>query len=151
VDFAGLNFPGISDPQLGLSERSYSYDPVGSLSQQSSHYEEVITDSTDNVNWMTPFGVYTPHVQTYAGQEPGNVELTKGGFFSEPGWWRAGYGSSNNWDDLRQAGVGYGVYSPHLEMNPVPAVKLIEPGSGFILPATFLGQPLVGRVSPPGT
>lgn len=146
----GSFFPGVPTPGMGLSERSYSYDPKGSLSEQGTHLTEQELPTTDNITWHTVFGVYSPRVQTYPGEDPGNVELMKPGFFSQPGWWRAGYGSSNDWDDLRRQGIN-GPFAPHLEQNPVPAWKLVEPGSGFILPATFLGQPLVGKVSPPGT
>lgn len=153
MDFAGLFFPGISDPELGQSNRSYSYDPMGSQSQQQSHYAELIEPTAENLTWLTPFGHYAGVPQRYPGEDFGNVELMKPAFFSSPSWWgAAGVGGINNdWNDLRQEGVGYGLYAPHLPMQPMPVWKLYEPGSGFILPATFLGQPLVPRVQPPGT
>lgn len=153
MELLGTLFPGIPNGgRDGHSQRSYSYDPLGTLSQQETHYAEEVLPTADNITWHTIFGNYSPRVQQAANPEPiGNVELVKPAFLSRPGWWRVGYGSSNDWNDLRREGIGYGVYSPHLEQNPIPAWKLVEPGSGFVLPATFLGQPLVGKASPPGT
>lgn len=158
MQFNNSFFPGLSTPDEEThSQRSYSYDPMGSRSQQQTHYAELVGAAADNITNLTP--------QNAGGSDPrrpqfsdpleeflGNVELTKPAFFSSVDWWgSAGVGGiNNNWDDLRQEGIGYGLYAPHLPMHPVPANKLYEPGSGFVLPASFLGQPLVAMAKPPG-
>ena len=155
MQLIGTPFPGVPDDSLGISQRSYAYDPAGSPSQQSSQYPQTIEPTTDNITWHTVWGDYSPIVQTYPGGGViGNAELFQPAFFSMPNWWRGAPGPggmNHDWDDLRQAGVGYGVYSPHLDMNPVPAWKLVSPGSGFVLPATLLGQPLATSYRPPGS
>jgi len=166
MDFEGDFFPGISTPGISTqSQRNYNYDPMGSLSQQQTHYAEEIGPSADNMTYAVPqaahrggatggFGGFIP--QEHPHEFLGNIELTKPMFFSNPGWWGGvGVGGlSNDWNDLRQDGVGYGLYAPHLPQHPVPAMKLYEAGGsgqgGFVLPATFLGQPLVAPVRPPG-
>lgn len=158
MQFHGANFPGVAEPDVETqSQRSYSYDPMGTLSEQNTQWEEWLGTSADNITNLIPqkaaAGEGDPRRPQASGPGfLGNLELFKPGFFSQVGWWgEAGVGGiNNNWDDLRQQGVGYGLYSPHLPMHPIPANKLYEPGSGFILPATFLGQPLVAMAKPPG-
>ena len=158
--FGVVLFPGIPTGEPAHSQRSYSYDPAGSLSQQQTHYPE-LTVPTAQPNLFSKFRVQAPG-RDENGVIPqrsdpeifGNVEDVKVAFFGEPGWWGGAPGPggiNNNWDDLRLQGVDVSVYAPHMEMYPVPAHKLYQPGSGFVLPATFLGQPLVSRTSPPGT
>lgn len=160
MDFGGFFFPGVSTPDRETqSQRNYNYDPMGSLSQQQTHYTEEVGLAADNLTYRIPQNAhrdagYVP--QTGPDGFIGNIELTKVAFFSSPGWWgAAGVGGiCNNWDDLRQAGVGYGLYAPHLPQHPVPVHKLYEAGGsgtgGFVLPATFLGQPLMAATRPPG-
>jgi hypothetical protein len=161
MQFGGTFFPGVSTPDRETqSQRSYSYDPMGSLTVQSSHFSEIIGQAADNITDMRPEKTFRDGGQGSDGRRPqmweegflGNVELIKPGWFPRVGWFgAAGVGGiNNNWDDLRQVGVGYGLYAPHLPMYPVPAGKLYEPGSGFVVPATFLGQPLVAMAKPPG-
>lgn len=157
--FSGFDFPGISTNEETHSQRSYSYDPMGTLSQQQTHYHEEIGLVADNLTYRIPQNAHrgAGYIPQQSGPGfLGNVELTKPMFFSDPGWWGgAGVGGfSNDWNDLRQAGVGYGLYAPHLPQHPVPVVKLYEAGGsgtgGFVLPATFLGQPLLQATPPPG-
>lgn len=160
MDFGGFPFPGISTPDREtVSRRNYTYDPMGTLSQQQAAYPEPYGPIADNITFRIPQNAHRD-----AGFRPqvsidgfiGNVQNVKTMFFSNPGWWgAAGVGGiCNDWNDLRQAGVGYGLYSPHLPQHPVPVNKLYEAGGsgtgGFVLPATFLGQPLVSQVRPPG-
>lgn len=162
MQFDNSPFPGLSTPDVTLSQRSYSYDPMGSLTIQSTRFHEFLGASADNMTYVTPFSIGRAQAQGGHGLMPqlhgpdgfiGNVELSKPGWFPQPGWvGGTGVGGiNNNWDDLRQSGIGYGLYSPHLPQHPIPANKLYEPGSGFVLPATFLGQPLVAMASPPGS
>jgi len=165
MDFHGVGFPGISTPdRVTLSQRNYSYDPLGSLSQQSTHFVEPVGPSADNLTYVTPFTLHRGHDNPGLGGNHGhipvggpdgflgNIQLFKPGWFSMPGWYGAmGVGGcNNNWDDLRQQGVGYGLYAPHMPQHPIPAHKLYEPGGGFVVPASFLGQPLVAMAAPPG-
>lgn len=163
MDFGGTFFPGVSTPDRETqSQRNYNYDPLGSLSQQQTHYAEEIGASADNITLGIPQVTHRrPGMGGFIPQDGGdgflgNVELTKPMFFSNPGWWGAvGVGGiCNDWNDLRQQGVGYGLYAPHLPQQPVPVAKLYEAGGsgtgGFVLPATFLGQPLVAQARPPG-
>lgn len=161
MQFTGDFFPSIATPdEVTLSQRSYCYDPLGSLSKQSSSSPQSVGPAADNNTYLTPQRAWAPGSQYGDPNVPqvrngfiGNIELTKPVWFSMPGWYgESGVGGiNNNWDDLRQEGVGYGLYAPHLPQHPVPAVKLYEPGSGFVLPATFLGQPLIVMASPPGS
>lgn len=158
MDFIGTPFPGIPMPDVETqSQRSYSYDPMGTLSQQQTHYPELEIPTISNFVWRTPQGSYVGRPQQSDPALFGDVELMKPAFLPQPGWWgMVGLGAmSNNWDDLRREGVGYGLYAPHLPMQPVPVWKLYEAGGtaqgGFVLPATFLGQPLVQPTKPPGT
>jgi hypothetical protein len=147
MDFAGLFFPGFRDDSLGRSQRSYSYDPAGSRSRQNAQGVEILPAQTDNITWRTIFGVYSPTPPVgEIGLSRGNLEQTKPIHQSRPdwfgGWW------SNDWNELRAEGVGYAIYAPHLPLQPVPVWKLYEAGnvgSNFVLPATFLGQPLAPR------
>lgn len=166
MDLLGFFFPGLSTPHTETqSQRNYNYDPMGSLSRQATHYTELIGPSADNNTYAIP---QTTHRGGAAGGTGsfvpqdggdgffGNIELTKVAWFSDPGWWRGvGVGGfSHDWNDLRQQGVGYGLYAPHLPQHPVPVNKLYEAGGsgtgGFVLPATFLGQPLMANAAPPG-
>lgn len=154
MQILGHFFPGINDPELGRSQRSYSYDPVDSLSTQATNEPEVITPTTDNITYLTPFIHASGHPATPSpGADPdptlGNVSLFKHLHQSHPGWFSAWF--SNDWNSVRAMGVAYGVYAPHLPpQQALPVQKLYEPGAGFVLPATFLGQPLVPQSKPPG-
>jgi hypothetical protein len=163
MDFEGFFFPGVSTPATETqSQRNYNYDPMGSLSRQATHYPEHVGPSADNMTVAIPQTTHRrPGMGGFIPQDGGdgflgNIELMKVAWFSDPGWWRgAGVGGfSHDWNGLRQAGVGYGLYAPHLPQQPIPAYKLYEAGGtsmgGFVVPATFLGQPLIANASPPG-
>jgi hypothetical protein len=141
----GTLFPGFPDVNLGRSQRSYSYDPADSVTVQDTHAYQVIEQTADNITYRTPFGVFSPAPPTH-----GNVRQSRLYHGSRPEWF--GVWFSNDWNDLRANGIAYGTYAPHLPpQQAIPAWKLYEPGSGFVLPATFLGQPLTPKVRPPGS
>lgn len=150
MDFDGGFFPGLPDPALGRSQRNYSYDPLGSLTSRSTQWPEETGTEADNITRYTIFGEFSPRPPAWpeTGLLGNIVQMFKPQHFSWPDWFAPM--QSNDWNDLRGEGVAVGPFAPHLPMQPVPVWKLYEPGSGFILPATFLGQPLAPAVRPVG-
>lgn len=150
MQLEGSFFPGMRDQREAISQRSYSYDPIDSRSRQSSQAEELMLPTADNITQLTIFGPRSvkPPVWPESGLLGNLVRMFKGAFFSQPDWWDfTGAHGPGGWDGVR---AQVQVYVPHLPAQPIPVWKLYEPGSGFILPATFLGQPLAPAVRPIG-